>query len=102
MKKGIKKGFTPSLPATVNPIDKDKCAYAPSSIHSITHKRACVNRNSSVLCGNSVVEEDFDIRWKKYLRKNKVKKIFLVGCICLCATVFVYCLYNIVQIFMGV
>lgn len=101
MKKTKRKGFTQPASIVVKPIKNQGRKAHPSSNRIISYFAGKVKRNSAVLCGNLGIDEDFDIRWERYLHMNKVKRILLIVFIWFCAVMLVCSVCSIVDIFMG-
>ena len=101
MKKTKRKGFTRAGKQMVKPIMSEGRKAHPLSTRIISYFTGKVKQNSAVLCGNLGIDEDFDIRWERYVHMNKIKRILLIVFIWFCAVMLVCSVCSIVDIFLG-
>ena len=102
MKKAKRKGFTRAGKQMVKPMNSEGRKAHPLSTRIITYFNENVKQNSAVLCGNLGIDEDFDIRWERYVLMNKVKKILLIVFIWLCAVGAGASICKVIEMFMEV
>ncbi len=101
MQKAKRKGFTRAGKQMVKPIKNQGRKACPSFNRIISYFTGKVKQNSAVLCGNLDIDEDFDIKWERYVHMRKVKKLLLIAFVWICAAVVVCCACSVVDIFMG-